>query len=167
MARKRTRGQSSIFHSHELPVPAWDGGRGFARADLEFHGVDHAGLSYEGRVFVANAGADEHTPCDEEHGYAGSFYVFGHGGCFGEHGHCDVPDGPLSAFDQRPPHQLTPQRKVVIATGAIARIAESADRTSSGFQVTVVPVVPASVDGDADTVEDVLLFDRVTLATYL
>ena len=23
--------------------------------------------------------------------YAGSFYIFGHGGCFGDVGHCDVP----------------------------------------------------------------------------
>jgi hypothetical protein len=162
-SRQRRRPQRPVYRSDELVVPPWEGD-GFARADLEFHGVEHDGLSFEARVFVGDARVDESTPRDAEHGYAGAFYVFGHGGCFGEHGHCHVPVGPLSAYDVRPSHQLTPQRKIVIATEPIKVLAEQG---RDAFRVTVVPVVPASVEGDDDTVEDVLRFERLTLATYL
>ena len=62
----------------------------YVRADLEFIGVEHAGASYEARVYVNNPTADVNTEPTEGNGYAGSFYVFGHGGCFGDAGHCDV-----------------------------------------------------------------------------
>ena len=50
-----------------MPVPTFttraiglDGlARQFSRADIEFHGVDHAGASYEGRVFLDNPTADK------------------------------------------------------------------------------------------------------------
>src|SRR6266480_3079079 len=54
----------------------------YVRADLEFIGVDHSGASYEGRVYLNNANADANTQPTEMNGYAGSFYIFGHGGCF-------------------------------------------------------------------------------------
>ena len=41
----------------------------------------------------------------------GRFHVFGHGGCFGEIGHCDVQ--PRRLFDSRKPHALTPITKTV------------------------------------------------------
>src|SRR6266699_1925400 len=80
----------------------------FYRADVVLYGIDHSGPSFEGRIFIDNPEAGASTPLEAEHGYAGSFYVFGHGGCFGDVGHCDPPPGPVSPFDRRAPHQLTP-----------------------------------------------------------
>ena len=71
------------------------------RVDLEFHGVDHSGASFEGRVFVNNPGADQNTELSPERGYVGSFHIFGHGGCYGDVGHCEVRAEP-GRYDPRP-----------------------------------------------------------------
>ena len=78
----------------------------FSRADIEFEGVDHSGASYEGRVFLNNPRADATTPLTSEKGYAGTFHIFGHGGCFGDdEGHCTVR--PRRAYDPRPAHPFS------------------------------------------------------------
>jgi tyrosinase len=146
----------------ELPKPADT----FRRADLEFHGVDHSGPSFEARVFVNNPGANESTQMDLAHGYADSFFVFGHGGCFGEEGHCDVPTEPRRPNDLRPPHQLTPIDARVVATGPIqAALKSSADQLT----VTVVPVIEeedAADYTDQELLKDPLHIDHVALLTY-
>jgi hypothetical protein len=134
----------------------------FYRADLEFYGVDHSGASFEARVFLDNDEADRETPATAESRYAGSFHIFGHGGCFGDRGHCEVPDAPLHEFDRRPVHQLLPQKKVVTITGPLRTLL--AGRRGGSVTVTVVPVVHSTV-GDLET-EDVLEFDRLALVTY-
>jgi hypothetical protein len=50
-----------------------------AGAELVFNGVEQAGESFEGRVFLNNVSADEGTPTDSASGYVGSFHVFGYG----------------------------------------------------------------------------------------
>jgi hypothetical protein len=131
----------------------------FRRADLEFAGLDHSGPSFEGRVFVNNAEADATTARTADAGYAGTFHVFGHGGCLGEPGHCEV--SPRRLYDPRPAHPLTPGRKVVIATEAVRRaVADGGPLT-----VTVVPVV-RSVTPKAPAREDVLRFGAVRVVTY-
>jgi hypothetical protein len=50
-----------------------------SRAQIVFSGVEQAGPSFEGRVFLNNPDADETTPRTSEAGYAGSFHVFGYG----------------------------------------------------------------------------------------
>jgi hypothetical protein len=52
---------------------------GERRAQLVFAGVDQAGPSFEGRVFLNNPEADASTPQTPESGYAGAFHVFGYG----------------------------------------------------------------------------------------
>jgi hypothetical protein len=136
-----------------------DLGADFSRADIEFEGLDHSGSSYEGRVFVNNPGADAGTERTLEHGYAGSYYIFGHGGCFGDEGHCDVK--PRSPFDPRPPHALWPTRKVVIATDAI-RQAVAAGPTMT---VTVVPVVTATNDKVPED-EELPKFELLSVVAY-
>ena len=91
----------------------------FTRADLVFSGVDHSQTSYEVRVFLNNPTADASTPRTAEHGYAGRFVIFGHGGCFGDDGHCEVPSEPRASM--RLAH-LTPQTKLVTVTDALRRI---------------------------------------------
>jgi hypothetical protein len=131
----------------------------FSRADLEFIRVDHSGASYEARVFINNPNADENTPTVEANGYAGSFSIFGHGGCFGDVGHCDVHK-EQDQFDPRPSHPLLPIRKVVIATSAI----KNAAAKDPDITVTVVPVLMGWTE--KSDLEDVLKFDHINLVTY-
>jgi tyrosinase len=131
----------------------------FKRADIRFHGVDHSGPTYEGRIFLNNPQADEHTPTTPDQGYAGSFYIFGHGGCFGDEGHCEVP-AERRAFDYRPPHPLTPIDKVVTVTDALKR----ALRQGPNVHVTVVPVIMSTTEQCDD--EHPLHFDNFEIVTY-
>ena len=143
--------------SAALPLANLD--QQFYRADIQFHGVDHAGATYEGRVFLNNPAADEHTPRTPDSGYAGCFHIFGHGGCLGDPGHCDVV--PRRPHDPRPAHPLTPARKVVIATEAVRRaIGAGADIT-----ITVVPVI-LSTTPKAGRPDDLVSFDHVRIVTY-
>ena len=147
---------SKRYTSPEIRLSGLD--RAFRRADIEFRDVDHSGASFEARVFLNNPDADEHTERSLESGYAGTFHIFGHGGCFGDEGHCEVV--PRRAYDPRPAHQLTPGRKVVIATDAVRRALERGATAT----VTVVPIV-TSLTEKVDT-DDVLRFDRLVLVTY-
>jgi hypothetical protein len=131
----------------------------FSRADLHFDGVDHAGASYEARIFLNNTGADASTPKKLELGYAGSFHIFGHGGCYGDdEGHCEVRT--RRPYDPRPEHPLTPARKIVIATDAVRR----ALKKGKNVTVTVVPIV---VSGTPKCdYENVLGFNSIRVLTY-
>jgi hypothetical protein len=129
----------------------------FARADLIFYGVDHSGPSFEARIFLNNPEANLRTPRDDASRYAGSFTVFGHAGCAGDVGHCDVPSEPKDPFDRRPPHALTPQTKTVIVTDALRKISDPE------ITITVVPVRPGAQGAE---VVDALRFDRFSLLTY-
>lgn len=130
----------------------------FDRADLIFYDVDHSGPSYEARVFLNNEDADFATPADPGQGYAGSFNVFGHGGCVGEEGHCDIDDRNEDDFDLRAPHPITPWTKTVTITDALKQVGQA--------QVTVTVVAVASGPGGAEETE-ALKFDRLRLATYV
>jgi hypothetical protein len=135
----------------------------YVRADLEFHGVDHSKASYEGRLFINNATAGPDTATDDANGYAGSFWIFGHGGCAGAEGHCEPPR-ERRAFDFRPAHQLIPVSKRVIVTGRLrALVAPGAE-----FTVRIVPVVrPEHAQAlPVSLVTDLLHVERVDLLTY-
>lgn len=136
----------------EIPVAAG----AFARADLVFYDVDHSGSSYEARIYLDHPGADAATGYDHP-AYAGAYHVLGHGGCFGDEGHCLVPSTPPDPLDPRGPHQLTPQTKTVIVTEAIQRHLEGG---GGAVGVTVVAVTPG------DRADDVLDFTRLRLLTY-
>lgn len=129
------------------------------RVDLELRGVDHSGESFAVRVFVNDLEATVNTATDGNPAYAGSFYVFGHGPCLGDEGHCEVPPGPLSPYDFRGPHQLTPQYRHIPITEALRARAGGAET----FTVTLVPV--ANRDG-AEEGADVLYFKRLGLVAY-
>jgi hypothetical protein len=131
----------------------------FKRADLVFDCIDHSGVSYEGRVYINNTAADAVTPKSAESGYAGSFHIFGHGGCFGDVGHCEVRGTPRR-YDPRPSHQLTPAKKILIATEAIRKaISQGKEMT-----VTVVPIVRAGTP--LCDYENVVKFERISVFTY-
>lgn len=91
-----------------LEVPAAGDLDSMTRADLVFYDVEHAGASYEARVFIDRPDADADTPCAFSHGYAGSYTVFGHAGCFGEAGRCEPEARYTDEFDRRGPRGLAP-----------------------------------------------------------
>jgi hypothetical protein len=144
------------FISQPIENPGRPGEPDFTRADLAFYGVDHSGPSFEARIFLNSPEADLTTPRDDA-SYAGSFTIFGHAGCAGDVGHCDVPTGPKDPFDRRPPHALTPQIKTVIVTKALRAI------PVDQLTITVVPVRPGASGAE---VVDALEFDRFSLLTY-
>lgn len=143
------------YVSAELSLGRLD--RDFYRADIVFHNVDHSEASFDARVYLNNLDADEKTGVASETGYAGTFHIFGHGGCYGDEGHCDITDRRM--YDPRPAHPLTSGRKVVIATDAVRRAMQEGPTAT----VTVVPVVTATTQKCNG---DVLKFDRLEVVTY-
>jgi hypothetical protein len=113
----------------------------FKRAVLQFHQVDHSGASFQARIFFNNPRANESTPMTMEQGYAGRFHVFGHGRCWGDPGHCDVP-AERRPFDPRSPHPLTPREVEVVVTDALRKVALQSETVT----ITVVPVIYAATD---------------------
>jgi hypothetical protein len=124
----------------ELPEPEV----AFSRADLVFYGIDHSGSSFEAQIHLG----------DEP---AGVFFIFGHGGCFGDVGHCDIPER-IDPFDLRPPHQLLPATRIVTVTEHIRRLVQAGERA---VPVTVVARTPGSRSNK------VLQFDTVRLLSYV
>jgi hypothetical protein len=146
--------------SFDLELPAAADVAAITRADVTFYGLDHSGPSYEVRVFFDRPDVSADTPLDDP-GYVGSFSVFGHGGCFGEEGHCDVRR-PVSTFDRRLPHQLVPANRVFVCTEPIKRLITAGQGSTTVTAVAVVRRTP-STDSAAD---DVLHIDQVSLHTY-
>ncbi len=107
-------------------------------------------------MFFNNPAATGETEITGENGYVGAVYVFGHGGCFGDEGHCDVPVS-RRAFDHRPPHQLTPAKMWIQVTEAVRQAAQHPEP----LVVTVVPVMPGDVAEDSP-----VPFQKVSLVTY-
>lgn len=127
--------------------------RGKLRAELVFGGVEQAGPSFEGRVFLNNPDADESTPLTPETGYAGSFHVYGYG----------TPAPPAvaeaKAKQARGGGPVAPIEKRVQAD---ERALSTAIEGSNELTITVIPV---AVDAGAATperpFEDVeVVFDR-------
>jgi hypothetical protein len=127
--------------------------QGVSRAELVFGGVDQAGPSFEGRVFLNNPDADESTPLTPETGYAGSFHVYGYG----------APAPPAVAEAKATQGSgggpVAPIEKRVHADeGALRTAIEGSDELT-------VTVVPVAVDAGGATperpFEDVeVVFDR-------
>jgi hypothetical protein len=144
------------FVSKPIGLTPADIGAGYHRVDLIFDGVDHSAGSYVLRVFFNNSAATASTGLSGENGYAGSVYVFGHGGCFGDEGHCEIPV-ERQPFDRRPPHQLIPATMWLEVTESMTQLAQDAE----SLTITVVPVTASEAAQDTP-----LPFQRVSLITY-
>jgi tyrosinase len=146
------------YESAPIYVGALDPGA--KRYDIEFHDVDHSGASYEGRVYLDNPDADENTGYDDP-SYAGSYHIFGHGGCLLDEGHCEVK--PRRKYDPRPAHPLTKAKKVVRADEAVQR-AITDDKKAT---VTVVPIIePLPYDVDPKYTEDPVDIGYIRIISY-
>lgn len=142
------------FHSKPLELP--DPEHSIDRVDLAFYGVDHSSGTYEARIFIGaprNLGRDAGI---DHPAYAGSFYVFGHDRCYGDEGHCEVPED-RDPFDLRLPHHLEPETEIVTVTAAIERL------LAGGKRKAAVDVIARSPEGDAI---EAIEFSRLRLLTY-
>jgi hypothetical protein len=140
-----------VSEALELPSPE----HAFTRADLLFYGIDHSGPSYEAQVFMAARGVG--AEADRGHrAYVGSWFILGHGGCFGDIGHCDIPRH-RDEFDLRPPHQLEPATRILTVTDPLTAMLQ---QELTAIKVTVV----AHTEGRASN--DVLSFSTIRLVTY-
>jgi hypothetical protein len=139
-AVRRGTGGAKSFTSRPVPIDFAAPDHRLNRVDLEIDGIYHGEASYEGRIFLDNPQADDKTPRTRENGYAGSFHIFGHGGCMGDVGHCEVNEEGREAYDFRNPHPLTPASKRVTVTDAVRDLA----KTHKEITVTIVPVVTAA-----------------------
>ncbi len=128
---------------------------GWKRADLEFEGVEHDGASFVVHVFLNNPDADAATPRTAGERYAGYLTVFAHGDCWGDAGHCDIPE-PVSAFDRRPPHALIP-------FDATLEITEALSALPGDTREITVTALAFNKNGDE---AGVLRFKELTLLTY-
>ena len=151
----------NVVRSNPLELPAhMDPDEDLSRADLVFYGVDHSGQSYEALVYV-DASDETFGERDPTRGYAGSFTVFGHAGCYGEEGHCLPADRFEDEFDRRAAHPMTPYTKTVTVTDTIRDALRAGKSTVT---VTVLAIVPDSALGAADP--EPLKFRSVRLVTF-
>jgi hypothetical protein len=140
------------FTSKPIELPP--SGHPFQRADLIFYGLDHSGASFEGLVFLDARGASRDADANHR-AYVGSFFILGHGGCFGDVGHCDIPT-ERDPFDLRPPHQLEPATRILTVTGAVTALIGRGRR-----EAVVTVIAHASARSN-----EVLAFETVRLASY-
>lgn len=148
----------------DLVFPPAPGQAPFDTAHLVVTGVDHSGPSYEVRLFFNNPEATADTPRGAEQGYIGRYTVFGHGGCYGDEGHCDVPEPSHDPTDLRGDHPLTPLDTYVDATAALQRIL-AAEQTV--HTLTLVPVSITPRRADRAPAPELLGFADISLHTYL
>jgi hypothetical protein len=142
------------YRSKPLELPASE--QHFERADLAFYEVDHSGPTFEARVYLG-AGRGLKRDAGLEHpAYAGSLWIFGHGSCHGEEGHCEVPD-ERDPFDYRLPHHLEPAPRILTVTAAIRRLVEAGKAKAS------VDVFVHGPEGEALKALD---FTQLRLLTY-
>jgi hypothetical protein len=140
---------------HSYTIRSFDarGLEGAKRAELVFTGVEQAGPSFEGRVFLNNPDADESTARDPASGYAGSFHVYGYG--------TTVPPAMEEAQERRQPgdEAVAPIEKRVQAEEGALR---SALERSGDLTVTVVsvPVDPGGATPDRPFGKVEIVFDR-------
>jgi hypothetical protein len=142
----------AAYTAPPIPVSPF---QGMSRAELIFGGVDQAGPSLEGRVFLNNPDADESTALTPETGYAGSFHVYG----YGEPAPPAIAEAKAKQAEGGGP--VAPIEKRLRADQAAIRAAlEGSDELT----ITVVPV-PADPGGAVperpfETVD--VVFDRAT-----
>lgn len=148
----------------DLRYPGDAGATPFTQADVIFTGLDHSGASYEVRLFLNNPAATADTPRMAEQGYAGRFTIFGHGGYYGDDGHCDVPVTSTDPNDLRRAHPLAPLATYVTITDALRHVLAGGGTLQT---VTLVPVSVMPRQADRKPAPELLNFADVSLHTYL
>jgi hypothetical protein len=155
--------KSKNYNSQIIHINREDLEREYYRADLRLFGVSIKVPSYEGRVFINNVDANPNTPTDLEHGYVGSYNIFGHPNCLGDTGHCD--DRPRRFKFDVIPYRLAPENLAITITDKLKSISKQCE----DFTVTICPIVsiPIQEQGmDEVDVQDVIKIDKVSIELY-
>jgi hypothetical protein len=126
------------------------------RIDLEFVNVHRDTGSFTAFVFLNAKDLSPKAGRDHDR-FAGSFSVFAPEECWGGEGHCDWERGPVSAFDQRPLHHLSPINVSMDVTEAALRLGDP-----KRLSVTV----HAARTSEPKLKEGVLRFDELTVLAY-
>ena len=106
-----------------------------ARAvELRFGGIEQAGPSFEGRVYLNRPDADEHAPRTPEAGYAGSFHVYGYGE--------PLPPAVAEAKERAPGGAAAAPIELRVTADPAAVRAAVADADELTVTVVAVPVDP-------------------------
>jgi tyrosinase len=133
---------------------------GFERASLAMAKTSSPEQSLEARVFFGPGVPTADTETEGNPNFAGSFYLFGHGGCTGDEGHCDVPVLPEDATRfavLQPMHHLTPQTYTLDVTAAVSYAKTNAP--TSDLPTYVLLVDPNGVELPPSS----LVFERLVL----
>lgn len=123
------------------------------RAELIFRGVEQAGSSFEGRVFLNNPAADETTEGAPEAGYAGSFHVYG----YGEHPPPSLAEAKASRAPGGAPVAPIEKRVRVDETALRAALERSDELTVT---VVAVPADPGDPMPDRPFEDVEVVLDR-------
>jgi hypothetical protein len=127
------------------------------RIDLEFVNVRGDAGSLTAYVFLNAEGLESGATRDHDR-FAGSFSIFSREECWGGEGHCDWKRGPVSPFDRRPPHHLTPTNITMDVTETVRRLGDPSE---------LFVTVHAARASDPEAEEGVLRFDRLTGLAYV
>ena len=150
--------RSYTFVSSPIHLPSLSEIINAGRAVIDVSGIDQAGPSFEGRIFVNNPDAGSETPMTEEEGYAGSFHVYG----YGMPTSSGTPARATGSTATRRTAEL-PMRRTVEATPAIFRATSAAPSAT----ITIVPVLPGAPSSRDAAVEkaltDLLTVDDVAV----
>jgi hypothetical protein len=132
---------------------------GFEHARMRLHNMNRTEGSYEVRVFFNQPNATDKTPTDGNASYGGSFYLFGHGACIGDEGHCEVVE--RRPGDRRPQHHYTPQNLTLDVTNAVRALARSRKKRNE-VSVSFVVIDPLG----EPTSPGEFSFEGVSVETY-
>jgi hypothetical protein len=125
------------------------------RAELVFGGVEQAGPSFEGRVFLNRPDADETTPPTPENGYAGSFHVFG----YGQHLPPAMAEAKAARAKDTGPIAPT-QKRVHVNQEAVRAALHASDKLT--VTVVAIPADPGGATPERPFQNMQVVFDRAS-----
>ena len=92
-----------------------------SRLDLVFEGMRRDEGTFTAYVFL-NAARLRSDAGRDHPNFAAAFTIFAHERCWGDEGHCDWMREPVSAFDRRPEHDVTPVAVTLDVTDAVRKL---------------------------------------------
>ncbi|MEC4817015.1 MAG: tyrosinase family protein [Scytonema sp. PMC 1069.18] len=128
----------------------------FKKAKIEFYNMLHPRSSCEIRVFLNQPDANVNTPTEDNEHFAGSVFLFGHGECPGEAGHCNPNRGPIDQFDIRRSSHVRPFVTYIDVTESLRQL--------MGSNTVSVKLVAVNPQGEELT-SPVTDFDAIALTT--
>jgi hypothetical protein len=162
-SKRKHTAKAKTYTSQKIHINKENLEKDFYRGDLLLLGVHINVPTYEGRVFINNTKANSDTPTDLEHGYVGSYGIFGHPDCLGDAGHCDMRPQRFK-FDVIP-YRLAPEN---IAISITEKLKSMLSQTED-FTVTICPIVCPPIEEDSMEKIDlvnVVKIDKVSIEIY-